>query len=312
MNEVQSKLTPLVSVVIPTYSRCNTLVNAIESVLDQTYPAVEIIIVDDNQPNSQWRGQVQQIMEKYRNYANVHYVQNPQNLGGAGARNVGIAAAQGKYIAFLDDDDEYFPQKIEKQVKLFQKENNEKLALVFCDSVMTHDNDKFICNIRPRYKGCCLYEAMRDNCIAATSQWLVDKAALNAVGNFPIVPNKQDSQVILKLLSNGYEVIGVPEILSKYCNYEGTRISSLSLKNLEGELLYQSACRRNYDKLSYWQIQDVEYSFAQKLYCLYRANHMKKEKSDQLKIMFRSSFNKSLLFILKDIYHGIKDRVTSE
>ena len=145
-------------------------------------------------------------------------MKNKENLCGAGARNEGIKAASGDYIAFLDDD-VYFERKIEKQLECFLKSDNEKLALVFCDSEMTMDDDVFVCNTYHHYSGNCLYEAMRYICLAPTSQWMAKKEALIFVGMFTIVPCKQDATLILKLLANGYEGDYVPEVLSRYCNY---------------------------------------------------------------------------------------------
>lgn len=280
----------LVSVVIPTYARKTTLKRAINSVLAQTYKNLEIIVVDDNPPDSEWRASTQQIMGQYANNPRIRYIQNVKNMGGSGARNEGIKAAQGEYIAFLDDDDEYFPEKVEKQLECFLTTDLKKLALVFCDSVMTYDNDKFVCYVRPRYKGCCLYEAMANNCLAATSQWLARKKALLDVGMFTVVPCKQDSTLILKLLSKGYEVDCVPEVLSKYCNYQGERISDTGEKNLRGELLYQEKCKDLYSRLTEQQIKEVEYTFATRLYKLYKANGKKEESKKCLLLMLKTHF----------------------
>lgn len=268
----------LVSVVIPTYSRNLALTRAIDSVLAQTHEKLEIIVVDDNPPESEWRESTQRLMQQYANNPKIHYIKNAQNLGGSGARNEGIKAANGEYIAFLDDDDEYFPEKVEKQLHCFLTTEFEKLALVFCDSVMTYDNDKFVCYMKPRYKGCCLYEAMVNNCLAATSQWMAKKEALVDVGMFTVVPCKQDSTLILKLLAAGYEVDCVPEVLSKYCNYQGVKISWQGEKNLQGELLYKEKCEKLYTRLTEQQIKEVEYAFATILYGLYK-NCGKKEEA---------------------------------
>lgn len=278
----------MVSVVIPSYSRNLTLERAIESVLAQTYQNIEIIVVDDNPSDSEWRASTEKIMKKYANEPKIVYIQNEKNLGGSGARNEGIKMAKGEYIAFLDDDDEYFPERIEKQLNYFLENNSDKLALVFCDAVMTYDNDKFVCFAKPRYDGCCLYEAMRDNCLAATSQWMAKKAALLDVGMFTIVPCKQDSTLILKLLAKEYEVKCIPEVLSKYCNYQGTRISAVGEKNLNGELMYKQKCEQLYSRLTDKQIEEVEYSFAGRLHTLYRSNGMKKESNQCLKYMLKT------------------------
>ena len=99
-----------VSVIIPCYRDSATLERAINSVLSQSYPAIEIIVVNDCSPES---GEIERIVARF---PKVHYMRNDSNLGLAGTRNAGIAVASGDYIALLDADDEYHPEKIEVQV----------------------------------------------------------------------------------------------------------------------------------------------------------------------------------------------------
>ena len=115
----------LVSVIIPTHKRFEELFRAIDSVIKQTYSNIEIIVVDDN---SQDKGLRNRIKEKIKKYSeNIQYIENETNLGGAKSRNVGIEKARGEYISFLDDDDEYYPEKIEKQYKLYKSKNNQNI-----------------------------------------------------------------------------------------------------------------------------------------------------------------------------------------
>ena len=108
---------PLVTVVIPTYMRLKQLAKAINSVYNQTYDNIEIIIVNDD-PNSD--------IEKFINIKkNVELINHKQNQGPSAARNSGIQRAQGKYIAFLDDDDFFLKTKIEKLVNMMESLNNE-------------------------------------------------------------------------------------------------------------------------------------------------------------------------------------------
>lgn len=259
----------LVSVVIPTYSRSDILERALQSVLNQTYRNLDIIVIDDNTESSPYRTYTRELMEKYDKDKRIRYIQNPKNLGGAGARNVGIEAALGEYIAFLDDDDEYYPEKIEKQLKVFLESKSEKLALVYCDLEHRGKNNHLDCVIRKRHKGNCLYEAIEDDCLASTSMWLVKKSLLQSVGNFSLVPCKQDSTVILKLLKEGYEVDFVPEVLCIYHNVGGLMRISFGPGKIQGELMFGEACRQVYDRMTQKQINYIEYSLAKRLYLLY-------------------------------------------
>ena len=110
-----------VSVIIPTYKRSDMLPRAIDSVLNQTYKNIEIVVVDDNNPDSEWRKQTQNIMRRYKDDDRVIYILHPQNLNGSAARNTGIKCSNGNIVAFLDDDDVFFPGKLEKQINALLK-----------------------------------------------------------------------------------------------------------------------------------------------------------------------------------------------
>jgi glycosyltransferase involved in cell wall biosynthesis len=110
----------LVSCVIPTYKRSDTLVKSINSVLCQTYPNIEVLVVDDNEPNNVYSLDVQYKLSKIQD-ERVKYIKQVKHINGAAARNVGIRASQGEFVAFLDDDDEWLPEKVGKQVDYLNK-----------------------------------------------------------------------------------------------------------------------------------------------------------------------------------------------
>lgn len=102
----------LVSVIIPTYGRPDFLKRAVDSVLSQTYKRFEIIVVDDNSPESPFRKLTEDVMAQY-SMNNVIYLKHPYNKNGAAARNTGLKVANGEYVTFLDDDDEMRPNRLE-------------------------------------------------------------------------------------------------------------------------------------------------------------------------------------------------------
>lgn len=110
----------LVSVIIPTYKRPQFIARAVNSVLQQTYANVEIIVVDDNDPTYPDRKATEKVMEQYHDNPQVIYLQHDKNRNGSAARNTGWRQAKGKYITFLDDDDEIASTKIEKQVNCLE------------------------------------------------------------------------------------------------------------------------------------------------------------------------------------------------
>lgn len=108
----------LVSVIITTYHNETYLPRAIESVLHQSYPKIELIVVDDNPPESEARQATEKVMEQY---PQVIYLRHSKNKNGAAARNTGIRAARGSYICFLDNDDFYFSNHITNCVNAIEK-----------------------------------------------------------------------------------------------------------------------------------------------------------------------------------------------
>ena len=108
---------PKVSVITPTYKRSEMLPRAVRSVLAQTYKNIEIVVVDDNNPDSEWRNATEQRMKEFDNDPRVIYVKHDKNMNGSAARNTGIKFSTGDIITYLDDDDWYYPEKVEKQVQ---------------------------------------------------------------------------------------------------------------------------------------------------------------------------------------------------
>jgi len=106
----------MVSCIIPTYKRSDSLIKAINSILAQTYKNLEVIVVDDNNLDDKYSLIVQKKLSAIKD-KRLRYVKQKKHKNGAAARNAGIKVARGEYIAFLDDDDEWLPEKLEKQIK---------------------------------------------------------------------------------------------------------------------------------------------------------------------------------------------------
>ncbi len=273
----------LISIVITTYKRADKIENAIKSVLNQTYKNLEIIIVDDNAKEPEERKRTKAIVEKYET---IRYIENKENLGGALSRNVGIDNAKGSFIAFLDDDDKYTKNKIEKQYKCYLEHKNDNPGLIYCYCYRENINGEIIGNYKNDYEGKRIYENML-NCIAGTSLWFCPKKALIDVGKFEDTPCKQDTILLLKLLGNGYKVYRVPENLVYYYEHNGNGISGTKLKNIEGWKNYRKWSRKYYNQITKEQINNVEYNFSKQLLTLYIINNMKKEARNELKNMIK-------------------------
>ena len=113
-----------VSIIIPTYNRAEKLKKSIDSVLQQTYPYFELLIVDDASTD-----QTEYIVESFHD-KRLRYIKNEKNVGPSVARNIGIRNAQYEYIAFNDSDDIWMKDKLEKQIH--KMENQKQFGMVYC------------------------------------------------------------------------------------------------------------------------------------------------------------------------------------
>ena len=111
---------PLVSVIIPTFSRSDNIVRAINSVLAQTYKNIEIIVVDDNGIGTHHQLETEKELKAYITQGKITYLTHEVNKNGSAARNTGFRSCHGDYVNFLDDDDYFKPDNIEKKVAALQ------------------------------------------------------------------------------------------------------------------------------------------------------------------------------------------------
>lgn len=128
-------MNPLVSIIIPTYSRPQNLCRAINSVLTQTYKPIEIIIVDDNGIGTNFQQETEQELSDYIQKRQIIYLKHEINRNGSAARNTGFYASTGEFIGFLDDDDVFEPTKIEEQVTCLLK-YKQKYDACYCNSII--------------------------------------------------------------------------------------------------------------------------------------------------------------------------------
>lgn len=231
----------LVSIVIPTYKRPDRLALSLESILNQTYKNIEVVLVDDNGIGSEYDDATAKVAQKYSKLFNSFiYVKNKINLGGGGARNEGIKIAQGEYITFLDDDDTFAPNKIELQVKKFQESACKNLGFVYCQMTLFDDlTGNKIYKTNNFYSGNDIpFIENLKGCIAGTPTILALKSALLNVNGFNYFRSGQDWALITDLLTYGYEVDYLEESLVNVFVSSRERISNSTGKilSLEGEL----------------------------------------------------------------------------
>ena len=127
----------LVSVIIPTYKRSETLCSSIESVLNQDYKHIEIIVVDDNGRGTHFQVETESKLRQYIDNGNIKYIVHDVNKNGSAARNTGFHASSGVFINFLDDDDKLLPSKISSQVNSLTNTES-KVGASYCNSRIIH------------------------------------------------------------------------------------------------------------------------------------------------------------------------------
>ena len=201
---------PKVTVIIPTYRRPGFLKKAIQSVFDQTFQDFEIIVVDDASGDNTGE------LIKSINDGRLRYICHAKNSGGSTARNTGIEAGRGTYIAFLDDDDEWFPRKLELQVKLLDACFG-KVGVIYTGSVLVDaDNGKVLRQKTPYYKGNLTRALLTRNIIGTTSSVLIRKECFSEVGGFDgTLPSYQDYDMWIRL-SRKFHFEIIKEPLVKY------------------------------------------------------------------------------------------------
>lgn len=199
----------LVSVVIPTYRRPQKLNRAIQSVLSQTYPYFEILIADDNEPGSIWRYRTMYVIQSYLDDSRVHCLPCEKHENGSAARNRGLSAARGTWICFLDDDDYYEPDKLEKQIGFLNQHS--EFSGCYCDYKRNGKVEQI-----PDYKDLCRNILLRKR-IPQTSSWLLRTEIVRAIGGFDeSYPRYQDYEFLMRYDQAGYRLGKVAAPLYTY------------------------------------------------------------------------------------------------
>jgi len=208
----------LVSVIIPTYKNRGGLQESIFSALEQDYKDLEIIVVDDNAPDGEGRRSTEEVMKAFEGESKVIYIRHPENRNGAAARNTGIKASKGDYIALLDDDDLFLPGKIEKQVKYL--EEHPEYDAVYC---LAKRNDKPYGN--DVSEGDCTREMlMLQTCIYTPCQMFRREPLMQINGYDESFRRHQDYDLLLRFFHAGYKIGCLREVLTEIGTNEGENI----------------------------------------------------------------------------------------
>lgn len=275
----------MVSVIIPSYNREKTIKRAVESVLNQTYSDLEVIVVDDCSTDNTLE------VLKSIDDSRLKTYKLDKNSGACVARNYGIEKAKGEYVAFHDSDDEWFADKLEKQLKAFA---DKSVDLVFCPFNKVGDNETKIHPVLP--EGKVSRSTLLGRSCVSTQTLIGKKVCFENIKFDPLMPRLQDYDIVIRL-SEKYSIYFVNEpLVNMYV--QGDSISKNKTKLLNAETRILSKYQKEADEYPAFRYYNVGALGAAKRACKYKASNEYKE-IYKLKPNFKN--------LLKYIYVAITD-----
>lgn len=231
---------PKVSVVIPSYNRADFVAETIRSVLDQTYQDFEIIVVDDGSTDN-----TKEIVDSFKD-PRIKYIYQ-ENRGASGARNTGINASIGEYIAFLDSDDIYLPNKLEMDIRMVDSDHN--IGIV-CSDAYIFDSETG--EIYRRYwqknpylgpfdpqtaSKNALKLLLSRGCFIKGSTPLVRRAVFKAVGLFDeSIRHSQDWEMWIRILAHSRYTVGIINLPLVKCRRHSASLTTNAKARIEGHI----------------------------------------------------------------------------
>lgn len=249
---------PLVSVIMPTYKRADRLLAALGSVLGQTYPNLEVVIANDNVPESEWDATTREALASVDD-SRVRIVATTGHTGGGAARNFACRQARGEYLAFLDDDDEFLPDKVETQLSFMQDRD---LGMSWQDVAWYDESGKLVEHRRLDHcrdfsrEG--LLKAHLMTPISPTSIYMLKKTLFDKTEGFGEVATGQDWWLMLRCIEAGARMGYMPEVHVRQYLHSGERLS-LGQNKIDGEEARHEKVREYYPLLSRKEIRFVEF-----------------------------------------------------
>ncbi len=208
---------PCVTVLMPAYNAEGYIEQAIQSVIDQTFTDWQLLVIDDCSTDS-----TAEIVERMaQSEPRIRLLRNPENMGVARTRNRGLDLCDGSYVALLDSDDLWYPEKLSKQVALAQATG---AGIVYCSYGLIDETGKKICDdfIVPEKTD---FSATLITSVISCSTALLDRQALGE-RRFPVGFYHEDYAFWLTLLRDGLTAAGNTEVLGAYRLLSGSRASN--------------------------------------------------------------------------------------
>lgn len=205
-----------VSIIIPSYGSNTDPCRAIDSVLNQSYSDVEVVVVDDNGRGTDQQLKNEENFRKYIGDDRFKYIIHDINQGGSVARNTGAVASSGSYLCFLDDDDFFSDKdKIAKQISV-DKTLDETWAGTY-SSLHKYLGDKPIREIKAIYSGCIVEEFIKGNTSIGTAAPIIRKKYFDAIGGFDGSFRRHQDWEFFARLTDRFQLKAVPEAYYDRC-----------------------------------------------------------------------------------------------
>lgn len=192
-----------VLIVIPTYRREDRVERAVLSALNQTYPYVKVVVVDDNGKGNDHQVDTEINLEKYIRNNQITYLVNEVNSGGSFSRNQGLFSCESNFVTFLDDDDEIYPNKIEEQVNCLEKLGTEYSCCYSAYDKLLADGVKYLSS-ESVAGDCYAYALSRSIYVGSGSNLLVRTSVAKQVGGYDISFKKNQDLEFLARVLKGY------------------------------------------------------------------------------------------------------------
>lgn len=228
--------TPLVSVIMPTCSRPGMIKRALNSLLAQSYSNYEVVIGDDNPPDSDDSAIAKSIADRFSEEGmRITYFKTEGRIGAGKVRNLATDKANGEFLVFLDDDDEFFPNKIRDQVEFTLRSGSD---LSFHDATWFDERDELVEYRKLNYsKTEETEDLLRKHLlysIAPGTTYMVRKSAVDQTEGWGEVKSGQDWYLMLRFIQKGFAIHYFPGMYVKQRLYAENRIS-LGQNKIDGE-----------------------------------------------------------------------------
>jgi len=239
-----------VSVIMPAYNAGKYINESVRSVIAQTYVDWELIVVDDNSEDNTY----EIVKELAKEDDRICLIRNDQNVGAAQSRNKAMDICRGTYVALLDSDDIWYPEKLEKQITLAEKEHAD---IVYCSYAIVDENREKKCNDFIVPESITLESALAKSVISCSTALLGPTVVEKY--RFPLDFYHEDLAMWLQLLGDGMKASGVTEVLAEYRLRRNSRASNKISVAIGRWKIYRSMMNFSIFKSVYYFAQ---YAFA--------------------------------------------------